>query len=150
MSQIEQHHELIAETEERLSSAPTTHIRKEPAMTPRTYRQGDVLIVAINPDQVPTNTRPIRREHGAAVLAHGEATGHAHAIHSRRAQLVTPGTEPELVTAEQARELYLLVNGTQPVALVHQEHATIPIEPGAYRVVRQREYTPEAPVWVAD
>ena len=60
-------------------------------------------------------------------------TGHAHVIGAERA---------ELVTAEQAEELYLLVYGDEPVELTHEEHSALPIEPGAYRVVRQREFDP--------
>ncbi len=95
-------------------------------------RQGDVLIVPTN--SIPTGTRPVARENGKLVLAHGEATGHAHTIADDTA---------ELVTADQAAELYLLVHGTTAVELVHDEHDTLTIAPGAYKVVRQREYAPE-------
>ena len=43
---------------------------------------------------------------------------------------------------------FLLVH--QPCVLTHQEHAPIALAPGAYRVTRQREYTPEAIRTVAD
>lgn len=102
-------------------------------------RQGDVLIVPI--DQVPANVTPVPRENGAAILAHGEATGHAHRILDESA---------ELVTAEGAAELYLLVNGDQAVELTHDEHDTIRLDPGAYEVRRQREYAPEENRLVAD
>ena len=36
------------------------------------------------------------------------------------------------------------------VALTHDEHATITLPPGQYRVRRQREFAPEAPVYVTD
>jgi hypothetical protein len=110
----------------------------------KAYRQGDVLLIAVSQDDVPTNTKEIRRDHGKAILAHGEVTGHHHAILDPDAELVgVPGDGQKLVTADQAASLYLLVHGTSPVALTHQEHATITIDPGTYRVVRQREYTPE-------
>lgn len=32
----------------------------------------------------------------------------------------------------------------EPTNLTHEEHSTILIEPGIYKVVQQREYTPEA------
>jgi hypothetical protein len=38
----------------------------------------------------------------------------------------------------------------EPMPLKHQEHGTITVEPGVYRVVRQREYAPEAPRMVLD
>jgi len=100
-------------------------------------RQGDVLLV---PTAKPKGTKPVDRDNGRVVLAYGEATGHCHAIMDDNC---------ELVTAEGAEELFLLVYGDD-VSLVHDEHATITISPGSYRVVRQREYTPEAPVWVTD
>jgi hypothetical protein len=103
------------------------------------YRQGDVLLVRVN--GVPGKTSPVEREHGRVVLAHGEVTGHAHAIVDESA---------ELVSADEAAELYLLVHGGAPVDLVHEEHATIAVEPGEYKVVRQREYTPEENRFVAD
>jgi hypothetical protein len=118
------------------------------------YRQGDVLIVAIDLDQVPANAVPVKRENGRAILAHGEVTGHSHAILDKHAELVT--TDDDLISVDEANELYLLVYGTDPVELVHDEHTTIPLpggttdQPAAYKIVRQREYTPEAPRQVAD
>lgn len=102
-------------------------------------RQGDVLIVPV--DNIPTAARPVKRENGRLVLAHGEATGHAHAIADEDA---------ELVSTEQANELYLLVHGLDPVSLVHDEHDTLTIAPGTYKVIRQREYSPEGLRNVAD
>lgn len=113
----------------------------------RVYRQGDVLLVAI--DHVPDGLTQLKRECGKTVLAHGEATGHHHAIADERAELLAPDGSA-FVTVDEAAELYLLVHGTDTVDLVHQEHATIPIAPGAYRVVRQREYQPEQIRRVAD
>lgn len=101
-------------------------------MEPTLIRQGDVLLIPTT--TTPDTTKQVDRENGAVVLAHGEATGHAHRIYDDTC---------ELVTADQAAELYLLVHGTEPASLVHDEHDTLLIAPGTYRVVRQREYTPE-------
>ena len=95
----------------------------------RMIRQGDVLLVPV--DRVPDAVVPVAREDGRLVLAEGEVTGHAHVIEAEQA---------ELVTAEEARELYLLVHGDDAVELTHEEHSTLPVEAGAYRVVRQREF----------
>lgn len=102
-------------------------------------RQGDVLIVPC--PNLPADTAVVARENGRLILAHGEATGHAHAIVDEAA---------ELVTADQAADLYLLVHGAESVPLVHDEHDTLLIPPGVYRVVRQREYTPEGVRGVSD
>ena len=110
----------------------------------RQIRQGDVLLVRV---EAPTGALvDVAREGGRVVLAHGEVTGHAHAIVDEAARLVS---------AAQAEELYLIVHGERPVSLVHEEHETLTVEPGVYRVVRQREYRP-APAtertwdWVSD
>lgn len=104
-------------------------------------RQGDVLIVPVY--NIPSTTKLVAREGGRLILAHGEATGHAHAIVDESA---------ELVTAEGSSELYLLVHGLEAVELVHDEHDTLSIAPGSYRVVRQREYRSAdmAPLQVED
>lgn len=108
-------------------------------MRPIQYRQGDVLLVSV--DEVPAAVKEVARDRGRVVLAYGEATGHAHTIAEESATLVS---------AEQAEELYLLVNGEAPVALVHEEHGTVMVEPGSYEVRRQREYAPEENRRVAD
>lgn len=105
----------------------------------RLIRQGDVLLIPI--EAAPMNVTAVERDQRGLVLAEGEATGHAHRILDESATLVT---------SEQAAELYLLVHGTDPVELIHDEHDTLLVPLGAYRVVRQREYAPETPRWVAD
>lgn len=113
------------------------------------YRQGDVLLVPV--DDVPKGLAAVPRENGRVILAHGEVTGHAHAIDNDRAELLgVPDQEDGLVSVDEAAELYLLVHGTDPVDLVHDEHSTITVEPGAYKRIRQREYAPEASRLVAD
>lgn len=101
-------------------------------------RQGDVLIERV--DELPSNLEPIPSERGKIVLAHGEITGHAHAILSKTVQHLA---------AQDADVTYLEVQ--EAVALIeHEEHATIELPPGKYRVVRQREYTPTEIRRVAD
>ena len=103
------------------------------------YRQGDVLIVPVA--QMPADLEPIAREGNRVVLVHGEATGHAHAIKGERAALFR---DPKLAA------IFMLVSGDEPVALEHDEHDPIAIPPGAYRIVRQREYAPVDVRFVAD
>lgn len=93
------------------------------------YRQGDVLLVKTRYQDLPGATR-MPRDQGRVILTLGEATGHAHAIASAHAALL------EVANGER----YLLVDG--PAELTHEEHAAIGLEPGLYRVVRQREYGP--------
>lgn len=96
------------------------------------YRQGDVLIIPIK--SIPRNVEVIERENGRIVLAHGEVTGHAHAIKDKRAALFS---DPKLAA------IFMHVSGDVPVDLEHDEHTTIAIPPGNYRVVIQREYSPQ-------
>ena len=104
------------------------------------YRQGDVLIIPVG--ELPAGVEKLERESGRVVLAHGEATGHAHAIKDDRAALFR---HPEL-----AAVLMMHVSGDAPVELEHEEHGTIEIPPGNYEVLRQREYSPEEIRNVAD
>ena len=103
------------------------------------FRQGDVLIIPVA--QIPNDLQKVAREKGRLILAHGEATGHAHAIADKRAALFR---DPKLMA------IFMTVSGDAPVALEHDEHDTISVPPGSYRVVRQREYSPEAIRNVAD
>ena len=101
------------------------------------FRQGDVLIVRRS-RRPSGDAKPIAREKGRIVLAHGEATGHAHAIKSPKASLF-----------EVAGRVFLAVDG-DVVALEHEEHHTIEIPRGDWEIIRQREYSPEAIRMVAD
>jgi hypothetical protein len=101
------------------------------------YRQGDVLVVAV--EAIPVAATPVDRDRGRVVLAYGEATGHAHEVADAGALLLA-----------EREELFLRVSAVGGVALTHQEHDTIVLPPGEYQVVRQREYAPEAPRRVAD
>jgi hypothetical protein len=98
------------------------------------YRQGDVLLIPI--ESIPVKLEQMGRFDGRVVLAYGEATGHAHAVADEQATLFR---QPDGEAA-----VFMRVLGDAPVALVHAEHDTIMIPPGWYRVVRQREYSPEA------
>jgi hypothetical protein len=97
------------------------------------YRQGDVLIVLL--DKMPTGFKPIAREGHSAIRAYGKETGHAHAIRDDRAVLLH---DPKRAV------VFLLVSGVDPVLLEHEEHDAIAIPPDQYRIVRQREYSPNA------
>lgn len=108
-------------------------------MEPMLLRQGDVLLVPIQ--EVPAATSPLPRENGRLILAQGEMTGHAHAIIDESA---------ELVSAEGAAELYLIVHGSEPVALTHEEHDTVMVPPGRYERRIQREYAEEGNTQVLD
>jgi len=99
------------------------------------YRQGDVLLVAIDRELLPPNLIDAPRDRNSRlVLARGEATGHAHVLTGERVAMRCSADDPE--------SLFLLVDGFGRV--VHEEHAAIGLPAGVYRVVRQREYEPGA------
>jgi hypothetical protein len=99
------------------------------------YRQGDVMVVST--DSIPEGTEDVPLDKGRIVLAYGEVTGHAHAINSPFAALV-----------EKGAERFLKIE--RSVELRHEEHSKIELPPGMYKVVRQREYSPEELRYVAD
>jgi hypothetical protein len=89
------------------------------------YRQGDVLLVRVK--NLPCARKQVEREKGRIVLAHGEATNHAHVV-----------TDPRARLWENGGNRYLEV--VEPAELTHEEHGAIALEPGRYKVIRQREY----------
>jgi hypothetical protein len=97
------------------------------------WRHGDVLIEQVQ--SIPSGARSLPH----CILAEGELTGHSHRVEgSGVAELFEVGNE---------RYLRVLV---ESASVVHQEHRTITLPWGIYRVWGQREYTPQAIVPVRD
>ena len=97
------------------------------------YRQGDVLVIGAK--TVPKSA--VRQER--CVLALGEVTGHAHQI-----------VEEAFLWVDTDGTKYVEVYGPEAV-LQHEEHGPITLTgPAIYRVIQQREYTPEEIRHVAD
>jgi len=110
------------------------------------YAQGDLLIERVN-DMEPAGTIISPDATGAMVLAEGELTGHRHAIFERVTMF-----RDDALAREVPGDLYighLKVEGG-PVTVRHQEHASIALGEGTYRVRRQREFEPKDAVFVAD
>jgi hypothetical protein len=97
------------------------------------YRHGDVLLSTVG--QLPEAAVP-QQSH---VLVRGEATGHAHRIEDPRAA--------QMFRHEGTLYLRVLAD---TASLVHEEHATIVLSRGDYRVWQQREYSPAAIRTVVD
>jgi hypothetical protein len=93
-------------------------------------RQGDVLLLPIR--EIPAGAQDVAAENGRLILARGEATGHHHsfALSDRVALFREDGS---------GGGLFLSVTGA-PVALEHQEHTALTVQPGAYKVRIQRTY----------
>lgn len=98
------------------------------------YRQGDVLLVRVA--SLPLGAEQEKAD-DSIVLAYGEVTGHAHRIS-------TAGASAYQWQGDRLIEI------REPSDLVHEEHAPIHLKPGVYKLVQQREYTPERIRRVAD
>lgn len=97
-------------------------------------RQGDVLLV---PAELPQGAVQAESK-GDVILAYGEVTGHAHRIkESTKVRMWAAGAERFLQVMEAA-------------ALTHEEHATVTIPPGVYKLPMQVEYSPAELQRVAD
>lgn len=95
-------------------------------------RQGDVILVPVS--EITDGLRKEKRDsRGRLILQEGEATGHAHAVLDRGADLY--GSELE------ARFLRVLTDGV--VELRHEEHAPITIPKGIYEVRIGRVWSPQ-------
>lgn len=101
------------------------------------YRQGDVLITKVD-GKLPEGAMPVSPDtRNRLILAEGEATGHAHAV---------TATAAALFMVDQMMMLQVL----EDTQVQHEEHGFIDLDPGLYKIDRQREYSPEAIRYVAD
>lgn len=103
------------------------------------YRQGDVLIRQVA--DLPAPAKDVT-PNDRIVLAYGEVTGHAHAI--------APGEAREFSMADAAGAVRRFLSVVKSAVVRHEEHAPIPLPPGVYEIVQQREYSPEEIRNVAD
>lgn len=85
------------------------------------YRQGDLLIEKIPARQFSQYAARVENR----VLAYGEVTGHSHRL---------AGGD----LWQDRGEMIAVLDA--PTDLIHEEHATITLPEGTYRVIRQREY----------
>jgi len=103
------------------------------------YFQGDLCIESVT-DLALDGARavPLARD-GAVVLAEGEESGHRHAFHGEGVSLF----RAEALAGDLPVELYIghLRIDADAAELRHEEHDSIMLPRGLYRVRRQREYT---------
>ena len=88
------------------------------------YRHGDVYL-----EQVATPSRKGRQYQPSNLIAEGEATGHAHRAVG------------DFLLYQLNDVLYL--RARKNTALIHEEHARIPLPPGTFKVTLQREWHAE-------
>jgi hypothetical protein len=109
------------------------------------YAQGDIILEAVD-DVAPLAPLPADPD-GAVVLARGEETGHRHAFHGGATLF-----RDEALARDIPPELYVghVKIDAPGAALRHEEHATVALPAGTYRVRRQREWDLGGPRRVAD
>ena len=116
---------------------------------PNQVRQGDILI-----ERIPDNETTAKdiSENGKIILAHGEVTGHSHALEDAREAFIGQTRSPIKIDGDLDHQFATqsILKLGRAAKLVHQEHSTIALAPGTHRVSRQREYHPEALRTVAD
>lgn len=118
-------------------------------LTNRIYaRQGDVAILYAEGIDT-AGWKPVPRERGGVVLAHGEVTGHMHELRAQGVRLLAMPDNP--VTGEAAMQAIARLGGgltlgdrvlevSKPATLRHDEHGPIKHAPGQFIVRQQREY----------
>jgi hypothetical protein len=104
----------------------------------RQYRQGDVLLCAV--EAIPLGAKPVPKEGDRVVVALGELTGHAHAFAAAGVRMLR----------EKGSGRSFLLIGEGGARLCHEEHDPILVPQGHYELLRQREYAPKAPRLVRD
>jgi hypothetical protein len=91
------------------------------------WRHGDVLMVPV--DCIPSGAK----KRSAAVLVRGELTGHSHRL-----------ADPEAAEIWEQDGVMFLKVVADSARVIHEEHRTIALPRGLYRVWQQREYSPQA------
>jgi hypothetical protein len=99
------------------------------------FRQGDVLLEEIR-EAPPFGKQVAPAGDGAVILMEGEATGHRHALYGADVAFFSGG-DPWRGDGLYLGHVFIGAGGAE---LRHEEHATILIPRGTYRVRRQREY----------
>lgn len=90
------------------------------------WRQGDIFIETI--PLIPAAAT----QQSHLVLADGELTGHSHRV-----------ADPDTALLFAHREDLFLQVIADEADVIHQEHGTVTLPRGRYRVWRQREYDPK-------
>lgn len=102
------------------------------------YAQGDIVVEQVSDAAV---SAPINVDaDGSVVLARGEVTGHRHRFTGDSGVLMF---RDDALARDMPTELYLghiKIAAADGAELRHEEHDTIKLPPGTYRVRRQREF----------
>lgn len=103
------------------------------------FAQGDLLIERV-PDIEPSGSLVATDPDGALVLAHGETTGHRHALYGGAAMFRDDSLARDVPSGLYVGHVKVEDRGG---VIEHQEHAPIALPKGTYRVRRQRQLDPK-------
>ena len=98
-------------------------------------RHGDVVLVKVREFDPGRRQNDEFREEDGVVLAEGEITGHTHQLHSNTA-------DPLIVSESRSAQFgegWFLEIPEGGATLTHEEHDTIPLDPGKWIAFNQRE-----------
>ena len=104
------------------------------------YRQGDVLLLKV--DEIPEKAIKGEKE-DLAILAYGEKTGHMHAIKSKDVDRYIENNNIYIEICNTVILSHGLKKEIESKVEVGRDHAPVKIPPGNYKIIIQREYTPE-------
>jgi hypothetical protein len=107
-----------------------------------TIRQGDVLLVRVTKAAVTKAHKPVPLERGRIVLADGETSLHQHVVRGDGVCLLQAEGVSDRVLTVGAELAQLLTEGGELGPGI-ERHGAIPVPPGTYRVVIQREWSSE-------
>ena len=118
--------------------------KKPNAKTRNMYRHGDLLITRIN--AVPQSAINI----SSKIIAEGEVSGHKHKLVGQATVRIITGkdvghtiierVESGDVSINRIPELYF--SASEDVKLTHEEHKTLELPRGSYKVTKEREFNP--------
>jgi hypothetical protein len=112
-------------------------------------RQGDVLLIPVKAIPTQATALPPDEPH-RVILAHGEVTGHAHAVYKPKAVVKQRLDLPQAGQVDNQPAALTFLQVLETVNLGHEEHTAAPLSAPQYFTTIQTEYTPEELRNVAD
>lgn len=109
-------------------------------------RQGDIALIPVAAAPKGYEHRPVKR----AIVGYGEVTGHHHVLNDVE-WVVAADTQPADLEAfaQGTKTMPIFIVASADTELVHDEHSTIKVMPGVWRVLRQQQWI-GAPIAVRD
>ncbi len=101
------------------------------------FRQGDILITKVNSNNVDHSKYAIIPD--SKTVALGEITGHHHTFNEQSQVLLFKEKDKKSATSDDPT---LIQVQSEMAELEHQEHNTILLPQGTYKITREVEYNP--------